>query len=146
MLTRTLILGSALAAAICVVGGGLGVLIAGLPGLLGAIVGGAIAAIYMALTAASILLGFRAGRGDMLNPVFFAVVLGGWLLKLIVFLVLILMLRGADWLNPYAFFFAVIAAVLGSLVIDVYVFATSRIPYVDTPLPRGETDPGSPEV
>lgn len=140
LLKRTLILGAALAVAIVVIGGIIGFAAAGLPGFIGAAIGGIIAAVFLALTAVSIMVAVRVTGGDMLKPAFFGIVLGGWMVKFVAFLVLLLTLRSADWLNPTAFFFAVVIAVVGSLAIDVYVFATSRMPYVDVELPASSSE------
>ncbi|MFD1716000.1 hypothetical protein ACFSBZ_16115 [Amnibacterium flavum] len=140
LLKRTLVLGAALAVAIVVIGGIIGFTVAGAPGFVGAAIGAVVAAVFLGLTAVSIILAVRATGGDMLKPAFFGIVLGGWMVKFVAFLVLVLTLRSADWLNPVAFFFAVVAAVIGSLAIDVYVFATSRMPYVDAKLPPSSAE------
>ena len=90
----------------------------------------------MGVTAASILLAARLTTGDPGSPLFFGVVLGAWVLKLVVFLIAAIWLRTQDWLDPYVFFGSVIVAVLGSLVVDVLAFQRSRVPYVsDIDLP-----------
>ncbi|TPW70676.1 hypothetical protein [Schumannella sp. 10F1B-5-1] len=131
--------GAILALVVAVLGGGIGLIAAGLPGLWGGLIGAVLAAVFLALTAASVLLAGRATGGDLASPVFFGIVLGVWLLKLVLFLVLSIVLRGQPWLNPYVFFAAVVVAVLGSLVIDVVAFQKSRVPYVDAPLPGEPT-------
>jgi len=139
ILVRALRWGAILAAAIAVLGAGIGFLVAGLPGLVGGVLGAALAFVFLGLTAASILLAQRVA-GPM-SPLFFGVVLGSWLLKLILFLVVNIWLRGQDWLDPYVFLVAVVVAVIGSLVVDVLAFQRSRVPYVDVELP-GEGDHG----
>ncbi len=67
--------------------------------------------------------------------------LGGWLLKLVVFIVLVLVLRDAPWLNGTVLFLSLVAGVLASLVVDVLVVARSRLPYAsDVVLPKAPTD------
>ena len=83
-------------------------------------------------TAVSILVAGRVTKGDLTSPAFFGIVLGIWSLKLILFFVLSLWLRTQDWLDPAAFGFTAIGAVLGSLVADAVAF--QRI--VNVP-PRG---------
>jgi len=61
--------------------------------------------------------------------------MGGWIVKFVVFIVVLLALRGAPWLNNTVFFVALVASVVVSLVIDVLVMLRMRVPVVDTPLP-----------
>ena len=56
--------------------------------------------------------------------------MGGWLLKLVLFLGLTVALRNATFLVRPLFFFTVVAAILGSLVVDALVAAKARIPAV----------------
>lgn len=127
----------ALVAAVVAVGGGLiGWLVAGVPGLVGALVGAGLAAVYLGLTAGSMLLAGKVTRGDGTSPLFFGIVLGVWLLKLVVFVVVAIWLRGQDWMDPRVFFVAVIVAVLGSLIADLLAYQRARVPYVsDVRLP-----------
>lgn len=134
LLRRSLVYGGISAAAVAVVAAVLGGLLAGGPGLAGALLGAVLAAVFLALTAVSILLAGRVTGGDLTNPGFLGIVLGVWTLKLILFFVLSLWLRGQDWIDPGAFGLTAIAAVLGSLVADVVAFQRSRIP-VEVPLP-----------
>ena len=57
--------------------------------------------------------------------------LGGWVVKLVVFIVALLLLRGQPWIEPFVFFFSVLASVIASLVVDIVVMARARVPYVD---------------
>lgn len=133
-----LIWGGLLAVAIALVGGGIGFLVDGVTGLLSALLGTAMSAIFLGITAGSILFANRFYGRDMYVPVFFGVVLGGWIVKFIVFLVLVIVLKEQPWLNPTVLFLSILASVLGGLVIDVVVIARSRIPYVDdAPGPGG---------
>lgn len=134
LLTRSLRYGALVAVAVAVVAGVVGWLAAGGPGLAGAIVGAGLAAVFLALTAVSILLAGRATGGDLTSPVFFGIVLGVWTLKLILFFVLSLWLRTQDWIDPAVFGFTAIAAVLGSLVADAVAMLRSRVP-LDVELP-----------
>jgi hypothetical protein len=141
ILTRALRYGAFVAAAVAVVGGLIGFLVSGIPGLVGALVGAGLSAVFLGLTAISILVGGRAARGDGTSPVFFAVVLGVLGLKLVLFLVFALWLRGQTFLDPRVFAFTAIVAVIGSLVGDLLAFSRARVPYVsDAKLP-GEDGP-----
>lgn len=135
MFKKILKLGALLAVAIAVLGGGIGFLVSGMPGLWGGIVGAGASFIFLGFTAASIILAFRATRGDLLNPVFFGIVLGGWLLKLGVFLLLLILFANQAFLDPYVLLVTIIVSVLGSLAIDGWAFMNSRVPYVDAPAP-----------
>jgi hypothetical protein len=95
----------------------------------------------MGITAASILFANRFASSDVFVGAFFGIVLGGWLLKFIVFIVLVVVLRDADWLNPTVLFLSLVAGVIASLVVDVLVVAKSRMPYAsDVELPKAPRD------
>jgi hypothetical protein len=143
ILLRSLTWGALFALAVAVIGSIIGFAVAGGAGIAGALVGAAMAALFLGLTAVSLLLAGRAAGGDLTSPTFFGIVLGAWGLKLIVFFFLMLGLRGATWLDPIVFFGAVIASVLGLLIVDAVALQTSRVPYVsDVTLP-GEEKPSS---
>lgn len=141
MFKKILLLGGLLAVAIAVVGGTIGVLVDGLPGLLGAVVGAGMTFVFLGLTAASIILATRLSGGQMLSPVFFGVVLGGWLLKLGAFLIIVILFAGQAAVNPYVMLGTIVTAVVGSLVIDGYAFVGSRVPYVDDAATAGKAAP-----
>jgi hypothetical protein len=128
--------GLILAGAIAVVGGIIGFLGAGTPGLVSALIGALIGGLFLAVTAASILFANRLSNGDMLHPAYFGIILGAWLVKFILFLVIVFMLREQPWIDGTVLFLTLVAGVLGTLAIDVIVVARSRIPYVsDVTLP-----------
>ena len=111
------------------------------PVLRRALLGTLIAVVFMGITAASILLANRFAGSDLFVGAFFGIVLGGWLLKFILFIVLVVLLRDAEWLDPVVLFLAIVAGVIGSLVVDVLVVARSRLPYAsDTQLPPPPSD------
>ncbi len=144
ILQRVLRYGAVLTLAIAVIGGGLGFAIAGPQGLVSALVGTAMAFVFLGVTAGSIIAANRVTKSDILHPAFFAIVLGGWFLKFVVFLVLVFLLKDQPWIDTVVLFLSIVAGVVGSLVVDLVVVARSRMPYVsDTTLPRSEesTDP-----
>ncbi len=141
ILTTALRWGALFAAALAVIAGGVGVLVAGLPGLWGGLLGSVLAFAFLALTAGSMLLGRRLTVGDPNSPVFYGVVLGSSVIKLVVFFVVMYWLRGQPWLDAWVFFFTVIAAVLGSLVIDGLAFVRARSP-IEVPLPGDDEKAG----
>lgn len=136
LLTRALLYGAIVAVAVAVVAGTIGLLTSGVPGVFGGLLGAALSAVFLGLTAVSILIAGRVTRGDAGNPVFFGIVLGVWVLKLVAFVVAAILMRGWDAVDPVVFFWAVIAAVVGSLIGDMVALARTRIPYVsDIELP-----------
>jgi hypothetical protein len=143
--TRILRYGSLLALGIAVVGCIVGLLTVGAPGLIGALIGTALALVFTGLTAASILVGLKASGGSLISGAFFGIVLGGWLLKFIVFIVIVVLLKDQPWVNTLILFLSIVVGVVGSLVVDVVVVTRSRMPYVsDISLPgaaqRGSDD------
>jgi hypothetical protein len=139
ILTRALRYGIIVAIAVAVVAGGIGLAVAGIPGLLGGLGGAALSAVFLGLTAVSMLVAGRVTKGDTGAPAFFGIVLGVWALKFIVFILVALLFRGQAAVDPYVFFFSVIAAVLGSLVADIVAVVRTRVPYVsDVALPGEE--------
>lgn len=125
ILRRTLVLGGVFIAGLAVVGAIVGALVSGGEGAIGALVGAVIGGVMVALTAVSILVANRLDIGG-----FFAVVLGMWLAKFVLFVIAALVLRDQPWLNSTAMFVTIIVAVLGSLAIDVLVVSRSRMPNV----------------
>ena len=140
VLTLALRYGAIFAVAVAIVVGSIGFLISGFPGLIGGLLGAALAAVFLGLTAVSFLVAGRVAKGDSTSPIFFGIVIGAWLLKLIVFIVVEVLLRGQPWFNPFVFFGAVVVVVIGSLVLDAVAMYRARTPYVDVSLP-GQTDP-----
>ena len=139
IMTLALRYGAILAGFILVVGGLVGYLVGGVPGLVSAVIGAGVTAVFMGFTAASVLLAARVTKGDGLNPLFYGIILGVWLLKIVVFFVIMLALRGQPFLDPTIMFVAVIVAVAGSLVVDMLAFARARVPYVsNVQLPGGQ--------
>lgn len=112
-----------------------GALVAELSGMLGALAGGAVGFLLLALTPLSIIWGFKAGHGSVLAPGFFAVVLGVWLAKFVIFIALIFLLGDMSALHRETLFLTIVAALLVGLVTDLIVVLRSRMPYVDVELP-----------
>jgi hypothetical protein len=128
VLKRTLLFGFLFAAAIAVVGGVIAGIVAGPVGALSAVIGAVMAALFLGITAASILI---AVRYDIVA--FFAIVLGSWVVKFVLFIVAALSLRDQPWINPTALFLTLIAGVIASLTVDVVVVMKTRMPYVSDP-------------
>jgi hypothetical protein len=122
--------------AIAVLGGGIGYIVDGTIGLTSALIGTALALLFLSITAGSILFANRFFGSDLYVPIFFGVVLGGWIVKFALFLILALLLKDQPWINPVVLFLSVIVGVLVSLVIDVVIVSRSRMLYAsDVTLP-----------
>jgi hypothetical protein len=81
--------------------------------------------LFVTLTALSVLFGSKLSLGG-----FYAVVLGGWLLKMVLFMFGVALLSRIEGLNGVALFVTLVASILGSLAVDGYVVTTSKIPVV----------------
>ncbi|WP_403020225.1 hypothetical protein [Salinibacterium sp. GXW1014] len=132
---RVLAYGALLALVIAVVGSLVGFAVAGMSGVASALIGTAMAMVFLGVTSLSIII---ASRYDL--AAFFGIVMGAWLLKFIVFFVLIFVLRDQDWVHPQVLFFSLVAAIIGTLVVDVVVIARSRMPYVSDAVLPGEEE------
>ena len=141
ILRSSLIWSGVVLAGLAVIGALIGFLIAGASGLSSALIGVAMAGVFFALTATTMLIGTRMAGANLFSTGYFALVLGGWFVKVIIFIVVMLLLRGQPWISPLVFFFSALAATIASLVIDVVVFARARVPYVgDVALPGPSDD------
>lgn len=136
VLGRALVYGAMLTVGIAVVGSIIGYLVAGVPGLVSALIGAGLTALFMGFTALSIVIASRVTQDEPSSTLFFGIVLGMWLLKFVVFIVILVLLRDQSFIQPLVMFFAILAAVIGSLVVDVVAFLRARVPYVgDIALP-----------
>jgi hypothetical protein len=125
LFSRVLRLGSALIGAIALVGGLAGYLVAGTAGLTSALIGASLTLVFVTLTALSVWLGGKLPLGG-----FFGVVLGGWLIKIVGFALVIASLKGADFINGPVLFFTLVAAILGTLAVDSILVLKARIPVI----------------
>ena len=125
VLKRTLIWGWIAAGVLAIVGGIIGYVVAGGVGALSAVLGALFAAVFLGVTAASIVI---ATRFDV--AAFFGIVLGAWLLKFIIFLVAAVLLKNQPWINAPVLFLTMIVGIIVSLTVDVIVVSKSRMPYV----------------
>ncbi|WP_454150238.1 hypothetical protein [Microbacterium lacticum] len=136
-LLRTTLLWSAIVTAgLAVVGAIVGFAVAGTSGLWSALAAVLLAAVFLGLTAGTILVANRWYGDPLYTPIFFGAVMGGWIVKFALFIVVLFVLRGAPWLNGTVFFVALVVSVIASLAIDVVVMLRMRVPYVgDVSLP-----------
>ena len=130
ILRTALAWGGIVTAVLLVVGAVVGFAVAGAGGLGSALAG---------VAASSILIANRWFGDPLYVPIFFGIVLGGWLLKLVLFIVAIVILRGQGWVDPVVFYVALVVSVMASLAVDVVVLLRLRVPSAsDVTLP---TDP-----
>ena len=125
-----------LALVIAVVGGGLGYLFAGTDGLWSALVGVGLAILFAAITAASMLVAIR-----FTLVAFFGIVMGAWLLKLVIFIVLLVLLRDQPFVDDVVLFLALVVSIVGTLAVDALVVVRGRLSYVsDASLPPAPSE------
>ena len=136
LLRTTLIWSAVVTAGLAIVGAIIGYAVAGTSGLWSALVAVLLAAVFLGLTAGTILVANRWYGDPLYTPIFFGAVMGGWIVKFALFIVVLFVLRGAPWLNGTVFFVALVVSVIASLAIDVVVMLRMRVPYVgDVSLP-----------
>lgn len=136
ILRKTLVWSGVSALVLAVVAAVVGYLVAQQDGLISGLLGVSISVVFLAVTSASILIANRWYGEPLFVQFFFAIVLGGWLLKIAVFFLLMVLLQDQPWIVPVVFFVAIVTGVLTSLVIDALVLMTMRLPAVsDVNLP-----------
>ncbi len=127
VLAKALKLSAVLVVAVAALCSLVGYLIVGIDGVLTALLGAAIALVFTSMTLLSVLFGARLPLGG-----FYGLVLGGWLLKVVLFAVLLAALQRMEFIHGPTLFFAIVISVLGSLGIDSWVVLRSRIPTIDS--------------
>lgn len=121
-----LIRGAILVVAVTILGGLLGMLFAGQQGLNGALVGGGLAAVFLLVS----LVIMYIGRSWDLTII--AGALGvGFLFKAFIFMIVIWRIKDAAWLDGTTAFLTIVAAVLGTSLIDAITVTRARVPTVD---------------
>lgn len=111
----------------------IGHFVSGEKGLYGGLIGAAGAGIFLMMTVGSMAFANRFHTSDMYLPMFFGIVAGTWVLKLVIFIVGALLLRSQEWLDPKILFIAVVCGAIVSLIIDTIVVLKTRIPIIDSP-------------
>lgn len=115
-----------LVAALAVIGSVVGYLVAGTPGVWGALMGAGIAALFMVGTVVTMML-----TADKPLPVATAAGVGGWIVKMVVLFVVLLLVRGREFYSPGVFFLVLVLAIVGSLGIEMAAVLRARVPTVD---------------
>ncbi|GAA4721336.1 hypothetical protein GCM10023216_08130 [Isoptericola chiayiensis] len=125
MLRRAMRSTLALVGGLVVIGGLVGWLVAGTAGLWGALVGAGLAAFFCATTIWSMQR--TVGKSPTTMA---ATVMGAWLAKIVVLVVVLVLLRGADFYDPYVLFVVLAVGAVGSALLDYQAVRGARMPYV----------------
>lgn len=142
VLRTVLTWGGIVAGVLAVAGAVIGFVVSGGEGLASALAGVVVAFVFLGITAASILIANRWFADPLYVPIFFGIVLGGWIVKLVLFIVALLVLRGQPWIVPEVFFVALVVSVVAALAVDVVVLLRMRVPTVSDAVLPTEPDAG----
>ncbi|MFI6426542.1 hypothetical protein [Promicromonospora sp. NPDC050880] len=115
-----------LVAGLAVLGSLAGLLIAGLPGLWGGLIGAALAAFFCGATVLSML--WTVGKGAVTMG---AVVMGGWIAKMVVLVVVMAVLTRFDFYDRIVLFVVLLLGAVGSALLDYRAVRNARVPYVE---------------
>lgn len=109
-----------------VVGTAISAAVAGTPGVWGALIGAAVGGGFILFTAVSVLVSARMPAATAGG-----VILGGWLLKMLLALVVLVVLKGRDFYSVWA----LAAMIIGSLFLvfgaELVGVLRTRVPYID---------------
>jgi hypothetical protein len=117
--------GLILVAGLAVLGSVVGYLVAGVPGVWGALVGAALAGLFCGGTVVSMM--FAVGKGAAATG---AVVMGGWLVKIVVLIAGLAVLSRLDFYDRWVLMVVVLIGAVGSAVLDYRAVKGGRIEYV----------------
>jgi hypothetical protein len=142
VLRAALIGGAAVGGAAVVVAAIAGFVVAQTPGLWSGVIGALVGMIFPALTAVSILVANRWYGKPAFLQVFFGIVMGGWVIKFILVIALLLVLGQLEWVVPLVFYISLVVTAVASLVVDLVVLSRIRVPAVsDLDLPQENPEP-----
>lgn len=137
VLRAALVWGASIGGIAMVIAAAVGFSIARAPGLWSGVVGALVGMVFPALTAVSILVANRWYGKPSFLQVFFGIVMGGWVLKFILVVVLLLTIMRLDWVHPVIFYVSLVATAVASLVVDLVVMRKIRVPAAsDVELPQ----------
>jgi len=117
--------GLILVVGLAVLGSVVGYLVAGLPGVWGALVGAALAGVFSGATVVSMML--TVGKGAVSMG---AVVMGGWLVKMVFLVAVLAVLSRQDFYDRWVLMVVVMIGAVGSAVLDYRAVKDGRVPYV----------------
>jgi len=115
---------------VMVLAGFFGWLVAGEPGLWGGILGIAIPVAFFSITVIVALVTLRVRPA-----IFGAAILGSWIVKLALLVVVLAVLSRADFYSRGVFFVAFVIGTIGYLVTEAVIVVKTRVPFIE---------PGSP--
>jgi hypothetical protein len=103
-----------------------GWLLGGAPGAWGALIGMGLAVAFFGVTVAVALATAR------MDPTRLGIwVLGSWLVKMVLLIVVLALLRDADFYSRPALFAALLVGTAGSLLLEARIVTSTRVPYVE---------------
>lgn len=115
-------------AALAVLAVPVGLLVAGGPGLVAALVGVGVAALSGVTTQVAMVIGH-----DREPHIMAAIVGGSWLAKMVIIVIALLVLDGIEGFHKALFAGFMLVGVIGTLAIDMWVMRAARVPYVEPP-------------
>lgn len=125
--------------ALTAIGAAAGWAVAAAPGVWGALIGVAITLVFSGTTVVAML---GTARSDATTTA--AVVLGSWLGKMLVVIVVLAVLRGHDFYDRIVLAIVLTTGVIGSAVLDFRAVQRGRVPYVETSREPGPGADGGP--
>jgi hypothetical protein len=123
---RTLLLAAVGALVLLAVAVPIGWAVAGVPGVWGAVLGVLVPVLFLGITAAVALVTARLSTSTL-----GAAVLGSWLLKIAVLIVVLVALDGRDFYDRGVFFVVFLVGTAGFLVVEALVVVRTKVPYVE---------------
>jgi hypothetical protein len=106
----------------------IGYLVAGASGAWGAAIGMGIAVGFFAIT-----VGVALGTAGMDTTALGASVLGSWLIKMVLLIVVLVLLRDADFYSRPVLFVSLLVGTIGTLVLEALVVTRTQVPYTEAP-------------
>jgi hypothetical protein len=125
-----------LLAVLVVVGPGVGWAVVGSAGAWAALIGVAITLVFSGTTVVAML---ATAESDATTTL--AVVMGSWLAKMLVVIVVLGVLRGHDFYDRTTLAVVLLIGVIGSAVLDYRAVRQGRVPYVQALAPTGDHRP-----
>lgn len=124
---RTALVGTVvLVLGLAVVGAVVGWFVAGAAGVWGALLGAGIALVFCGTTLVTTMVTSRSNLQVMTM-----VVLGAWLAKMLVLVIVFALLRDVDFYHLGTFVVVLLLGVAGSMVLDFRAISAGRVPHVD---------------